>query len=301
MIEAIHITNFQSHEDSYIEFHPGVNVIVADSRYGKSAILRSMLWCFENKPTGDKFRSRWGGDTSSTVYFPDGSVSRVRAGSDNSYTLTTKDGTNEYTGFGVAVPEPVAQFLNMDRVNFQRQMDRPFMLDWGPRERGAYLNEITNLEIIDQSIANIKKEIATDGKRVSFLRTSIKDHSEKKLKFSFLPDLKKKMDQLEILFKKMTRLENESDDLMDLVEKIEASEERKASFGDVEGAERSLAMLEAQEKEINEIAQESKDLQSVVQDITQSERIIETKKKQLADLENEFQAAFPDICPLCGR
>ena len=301
MIEAIHITNFQSHEDSYIEFHPGVNVIVADSRYGKSAILRSMFWCFENKPTGDKFRSRWGGDTSSTVFFPDGSVSRVRAGSDNSYILTTKDGTNEFTGFGVAVPEPVAQFLNMDRVNFQRQMDRPFMLDWGPRERGAYLNEITNLEIIDQSIANIKKEIATDGKRVSFLRTSIKDNTEKKQKYAFLTDLRKRLDQLEILFKKMERLEVSSDDLMDLVEKIEASERRKAAFGDVGGAEKSLAVLEAQEKEINQIAQESKDLQSIVRDIIQSERIIETKKKQLADLEEEFQAAFPDVCPLCGK
>lgn len=301
MIEAIHITNFQSHEDSYIEFHPGVNVIVADSRYGKSAILRSMLWCFENKPTGDKFRSRWGGDTSSTVYFPDGSVSRVRAGSDNSYTLTTKDGTNEYTGFGVAVPEPVAQFLNMDRVNFQRQMDRPFMLDWGPRERGAYLNEITNLEIIDNSIANIKKEISTDGKRVSFLKTSIKDLDEKRLRYSFLPDLKTKLDQLEILYKKMTRLEKDSDDIMDLVEKIEASEARKASFGDVEGAEKALVKLEELEKEAHRLQTQAGDLNSIVRDIFQSERIIETKKKQLADLEEEFHAAFPDVCPLCGK
>lgn len=301
MIQAVHITNFQSHEDSYIEFHPGVNVIVADSRYGKSAILRSMFWCFENKPTGDKFRSRWGGDTSSTVFFPDGSVSRVRAGSDNSYTLTTKDGTNEYTGFGVAVPEPVANFLNMDRVNFQRQMDRPFMLDWGPRERGAYLNEITNLEIIDQSIANIKKEITADGKRVSFLRTSIKDHSEKKLKFAFLPDLKKKMDGLEILFKKLTTLENQSDELMDLVEKIEHSEIRKASFGDVDGAEADLKKLETLELKLVEARRQMSDIDSIIFDITESERKIKTKKKQLADLEEEFQAAFPDVCPLCGK
>lgn len=301
MIEAIHVTNFQSHEDSYVEFHPGVNVIVADSRFGKSAILRSMLWCFENKPTGDKFRSRWGGDTSSTVFFADGSVSRVRAGSDNLYILATKEGTQEYTGFGQAVPEPVVQFLNMDRVNFQRQMDRPFMLDWGPRERGAYLNEITNLEIIDNSIANIKKEISTDGKRVSFLKTSIKDLDEKRLHYSFLPDLKTKLDQLEILYKKMTRLEKDSDDIMDLVEKIEASEARKASFGDVEGAEKALVKLEELEKEAHLLQTQAGDLNSIVRDIFQSERIIETKKKQLADLEEEFHFAFPDVCPLCGK
>lgn len=301
MIKAVHITNFQSHEDSYIEFHPGVNVLVADSRFGKSAVLRSMFWCFENKPTGDKFRSRWGGDTTVTVYFPDGHVSRTKAGSDNSYSLTTKEATQEYTGFGQAVPEPIANFLNMDKVNFQRQMDRPFMLDWGPRERGAYLNEITNLEIIDKSIAGIKKIISTQGKRSSFLKTSISDLETKKQEFSFLGDLEKKISNLEILSQKMKRLEEEADDIMDLVEKIETSEKKKASFGDVEGAERSVAKLEVLEKEFNSIIQEAKDLESVIQDITQSERIIETKKRQVADLEKEFQTAFPDICPLCGK
>lgn len=301
MLKSILVTNFQSHEESYVEFHPGVNVIVAPSRYGKSALLRSMFWCFQNKPNGDKFRSRWGGRTVCTANFEDGVLSRVRDGSENAYVLTTEDDTQTYTGFGQAVPEPVARFLNMDQVNFQRQLDRPFMLDWGPRERGVYLNEITNLEVIDRSIANIKKTITTHGKRGSFLSHSINDLEEEIRKYDFLDPLKKKIDELESLNQRLTRLETDADDLTELINKIEKAEERKASFGDMDGAMRSIQTLEKLEKEANDLEKEAGDIDSVLNDIGDTERIIKTKKKQLEELERDFRASFPDVCPLCGR
>ena len=46
MIEAVEIINFQPHENTVLEFAPGVNVIKGQSRSGKSSIIRSLEWLF---------------------------------------------------------------------------------------------------------------------------------------------------------------------------------------------------------------------------------------------------------------
>ena len=42
MIKSVGIVNFQSHEETAIEFSPGLNVIAGGSDAGKSSILRAI-------------------------------------------------------------------------------------------------------------------------------------------------------------------------------------------------------------------------------------------------------------------
>ena len=53
LIEAIEITNFQSHANTVLEFHEGVNVIKGTSGHGKSAIIRALEWLLTNTYYGD--------------------------------------------------------------------------------------------------------------------------------------------------------------------------------------------------------------------------------------------------------
>ena len=79
MISQLTLRNFQSHKASRLRFHPGVNVITGPSDSGKTALLRALLWAVRNRPSGDAFRSHWGGDTSVTVGLQAGEIIRERS------------------------------------------------------------------------------------------------------------------------------------------------------------------------------------------------------------------------------
>jgi exonuclease SbcC len=51
-ITEIEITNFHSHKSTKIDFSKNLNVIIGESRQGKTSILRAIRWVLENKPTG---------------------------------------------------------------------------------------------------------------------------------------------------------------------------------------------------------------------------------------------------------
>ena len=108
MIKDLSLENFQSHKKSSLEFSEGVNVIIGSSDSGKSSIIRSLQWVLFNRPSGDSFRSWWGGITNVVV---DG-VSRIKGGSkglENCYEI----GLNRFQAMGQGVPEDVTTVLNL--------------------------------------------------------------------------------------------------------------------------------------------------------------------------------------------
>jgi len=158
MIEEIRLKNFQSHRDSVLRLHPGVNVIVGPTDCGKTAVLRALNWVVNNRPMGTRFRSRWGGDTEVTVDLSGGTyVTRRRTKKDNLYEILPGNGRTEVLkALKSEVPEEILTELNMDEINVQRQHDQPFLLSAGSAEVARVLNRIANLEEIEtaQKTAN---------------------------------------------------------------------------------------------------------------------------------------------------
>ena len=55
-IKTVKIHDFQSHEDSFMEFEKGLNIIVGPSDSGKSAVIRAIKWALFNEiGKGDYF------------------------------------------------------------------------------------------------------------------------------------------------------------------------------------------------------------------------------------------------------
>lgn len=209
MITAIEIQNFQSHKNTRIEFCDGVNTILGLSDSGKSAVFRALNWVFNNRPSGDGFRSNWGGDTKVVVWFEDGLVvTRLRTNTDNMYAMQTQDegSYREYRAFGQDVPEEVRAALNLTYINFQGQMDGPFLLSQSPGEVAQILNKVVNLDVIDRAVSNIRKkksdadrELKNLQERHEKLNTSLSkyDHVDKADKdVSELEELEKKLDEV---------------------------------------------------------------------------------------------------------
>ena len=153
MFKFLQIQNFQSHENTLLEFDSGVNVIIGSSDSGKTAILRAMRWLLTNRPGGDSFRSNWGGDTIVNIHTEEGNIKRSKTAKDNMYVLNNQ----EFKAMGMDVPEEVKLLLNMNEVNLQGQLDAPFLLSNSSGEVAQYFNQIIQLDAIDIGRKNIEK------------------------------------------------------------------------------------------------------------------------------------------------
>lgn len=194
MINSICIKHFQSHQDSELKLHPGVNAIVGPSDSGKTAIIRALRWVTWNRPSGDAFRSSWGGDTTVDVTMPEGAVQRVRTNKDNMYVL---DGHLELKATGTTVPEEVQNLLQLDTINLQQQLDRPFLLDDSPGAVAAHFNRIAHLDRIDEATAivqkwvrDIEQDIKAETKNVEALQADL-EH------FAYLGEMENAVEALE--------------------------------------------------------------------------------------------------------
>jgi exonuclease SbcC len=157
MIKSLHILNCQSHKDTFLEFHPGVNVIIGPTDSGKSAILRVIRWIVKNRPSGDTLRSWWGGKTIADMQTTEGrKIIRSRDKTDE-YQLDT----TVFKAFNTSVPEEIAQALNLNEINLQRQLDAPFLLSDSPGDVAQHFNRVAGLDKIDVGEQNINKCIRT--------------------------------------------------------------------------------------------------------------------------------------------
>ena len=166
MIDSIQGFNFQSHKETILDLHPGVNVVIGPSDSGKTGITSRLLdWVFNNKPSGAGMCSHWGGRTSGLVDLTEGYlIGRYREGDQNLYTLTDADGKEvEFKAFKQSVPDQIKEILNISGVNFQFQMDGPFLIGQSPPEVARYLNNTVNLNVIESATTNIRKRIRIES------------------------------------------------------------------------------------------------------------------------------------------
>jgi len=158
MINSIKIQNFQSHINTHLELDPGVNAIVGPSDCGKSAVFRALNWLINNRPGGQEFHSWAGGDPSVTLDLDDATITRSRRGNENIYKLDDQ----EFKAFGTTVPQPIQNALNISDINFQFQLDDPFMFGESPGNIARKLNEVVDLAIIDKALFNINQRYRSE-------------------------------------------------------------------------------------------------------------------------------------------
>lgn len=196
MILSIQIQNFQSHDDSTLEFHPGVNSIIGSSDCGKSAILRALFWAINNRPLGVSFVSHWNRNPKTKDPIKETSVSikkpelpvlkRFKDKDSNGYMI----GTKKLEAISTDIPADVQKYFNFTDVNIQRQMDPPFLLSASTGDVAKFLNKIINLELIDTVLAEAELRRRRAKTNVEEL-TKQKDRLEEQLQgFSWVAGIK---------------------------------------------------------------------------------------------------------------
>ena len=163
MIRHLKLQNFQSHQDTEIEFHPGVNAIIGSSDSGKSAILRGLYWMIQNKPSANALLSHWAKDKDGKQTLPISvtietendcvnikRIQRTKTTTLNGYYLNSVC----LEAIGKDVPEQIQTALNLTDVNLQRQLDAPFLLSESAGEVARFFNQIIKLDDIDKVLSS---------------------------------------------------------------------------------------------------------------------------------------------------
>jgi len=207
MIKSVDIKNFQSHIKTYWEFDPGVNIIVGLSDSGKSAFMKALRWVKDNRPSGAEFKS-WpsvndGGPTSVEISTEEGSVTRSKDKIEKYIVRKTGKKDLLLKAFGRGVPEEVTQFLNLNEINLQHQLDQHFLLSKSPGEVATYFNKVAKLDKIDLSLSNIKKWITSLSQDIKYKRQQRKDFINQLESFSHLDKFEIEVEVLEDMQKRV--------------------------------------------------------------------------------------------------
>lgn len=302
MLKSLKIRNFESHRNTTLDFHPGVNVIIGDSDQGKSAILRALEWNLFNRPLGIEVMSNWMKDINTYVQteFDDGILKRKRTKDFNGYILNGNT-KNPFKGFKNKIPEAISSFVNMSDINLMSQDDVLFMIGWKPSERGRYLNEICDMKIIDTTTSNINKQIRAENANIKILKETLERDKSDLDGFKDLDEIEKKLSYIEKESRHIQKLKEDSEDLADIIENFHRINKRRQKYaGVLQFSDRIDALLKRQQEIATETADIRK-LNEIIEDLLnrtaklQSTKILQKKAKK------EFKELMPEECPLCGK
>lgn len=182
-ISRVEIHGFQSHDNTVIDFHDGLNIITGESSNGKTAIFRAILWVIDNSPSGNAFITNNRKKCSVRITFSDGTyIERGRTKSSTGY-YDVFDGTQvqHFEGFSNNIPIEVLNAHQMPKIPVTRntdthlnvitQLEKPFLLTDSVNEKAAAIGRITGTDIFDNAIKRLTNKSMEQSRIVTTMLT----------------------------------------------------------------------------------------------------------------------------------
>jgi exonuclease SbcC len=278
MLDKLTIANFQAHEKLVVEFDEHLTTIIGPNDVGKSAVLRALKWVCLNQPSGDEF-IRHGSPVCWVRLSVDGrAIVRRRGDKINTYKLDGK----EFRSFGVgAVPVDIAKVLQVVDMNFQGQIDPPFLFIESAGQVSKQLNQVINLGSIDDALSAASSELRRAHAEVEVTQGRLATARKDEERLKWVPDMESDLAHLEELQTDLSRTQKTVLELADLVTEGKSLTRRLKTLQNASQAGKTLVSLGT---ELEEIRQERKDLQNLLTQIKETTKLL--------------KQPVPDITPL---
>lgn len=260
MIKSLRIQNCESHKNSFLEFSPGLNIIIGESDKGKSGMFRAYELLTQNSPSGDWCRPLyWEGDTIITGVFvdPDVTVKRIRTKYENSYVLNDEAPINA----GTSVPEKIAALFDLDQINLQTQIERAFLMHETAGERGRILNRIAGLDEIETTLDNARSDVSRLDKLWKGTNATIEQKEKELVEFSDIEEMESKLlivdtNQQELVKSKirLVKLSKISDAFEEVKNALVAKESLLACEDTLSKAKANVQAMSALQSRVNKLS-----------------------------------------------
>lgn len=256
MLKKVRIKNFESHEDSEIEFTNGFNLIVGQSNQGKSSLVRAIALIVANR--FDKDSVRTGADYCEVEIESDkGSVMAQRGESINRWVIQYANGEKkEYKNVGTSVPPDVIKILGMgerthgdikELSNIMFQFEKHYMISEIDGKKATsnmiarMMDEaigIGGMEELIKDMAtdfqNFKKDLNSCTSDISDIKSEIMDEDIFNDKRKSVEELRSKYEQVEETEKLLKDSENISSKLLNINSRLSELPPRISRLNDVE-------------------------------------------------------------------
>ncbi len=234
VINSLHISNFQSHKDSLIEFDPQVTALIGLGNHGKSAILKAFRKIIRNTPNGNSFirnlpdkaktttlTLQTEDKSTDTTYTIERKVGRnISTSNDNMYKMKSSVGEEyEFTKFArTGIPEEINKGLGISLpqvfgdiefdLNFHIQKDDDFLIRGKGLSsiRSKVLGRVTGVDIAQKAIQigrlkekNFNQEIEKERKQRQNLNLELEKYKDLDIFVSLVNDQFENINKLSLL------------------------------------------------------------------------------------------------------
>jgi exonuclease SbcC len=207
IITKVKIENFQSHENTIIDFDSGLNIITGPSDNGKSAIIRAVKWVLFNEPRGTEFIRQGTTTAKVTLEMDNGNtIIRERSSSKNRFTvLYPEKEAVTFEGFGNEIPQEVVDAHGITKayldsslsssINIAEQLEGPFLLSETGSVRAKAIGRLIGLHIIDRAIKNSNVDLRRENQSKDRVSNELKEVDSTLKEYEYLKEVEIKLER----------------------------------------------------------------------------------------------------------
>lgn len=290
MLTKLKLTNFQTHENTTIEFDK-ITTIIGSNGAGKSSIVRSLDLLFNNYPRGTSYITHGAEECEVKAKLDNKTIRRVR-GKVNEYYLDEK----KFNAFGSEVPDDIKEFVNINELNIQKQLDSALWFHLSPLEISRKLNKIVNLDLIDGVLKDVASQLYSANSDIRYNDSQIKQAEEAVDKGKWIEEVEEKVVKLKQKQKLLEQKKQELRDIKELNRKITEllTKVKKVPSIDFQTLDNKLSELQSLRAEQNR-------MESAVQNWKRVEASVSAAGADCQKSEAEFNKLKQLECPLCGK
>jgi DNA repair exonuclease SbcCD ATPase subunit len=240
ILKQIKLQNFGNHKDLTINLTDGLNIIKGETGAGKSTVFRAIALVIDNQPLN---ATKVFNSPNYKITITTDNFKIIRKPKE--YILFMNGHKQSFNAFGTKVPPPIKNLFNLKPINWQRQLNKHFLIFDSPGNVAKYINDLSGTEHYEKIIDDLKKKTGklNSDKKVQILMKQEAKQEMEKLKG--VPEIKEKLKKLKKIKNKYNKKIKKVEELKKIIDKIISISDTKITLEKLQEIEKlEISLLE---------------------------------------------------------